>query len=308
VAETITATASASAVFRPASSKGALLGFAVAGACLLIAVVLLYKALQMDIELAQIAPFAASTGFVVLAGLFGYWAWGCQTLRYTVDRNALSIRWGGLEQIVPINSIERLIPASNDEAVNVEGVNWAGHHFGRAAVEGFGDVLFYSGHRSVEEVLYVYTPAQTYAISVPDHHAFAQSVQANQARGPLFEQRQALHRGGVSAQTFWADNFALILAGLLVAAFFVVLGYVLQTYPDLAQTVALRFPSFGGIARLSDKSALLDIPRTAAGIAAINLLLAVVMHSWERMVSYVVLIAGILIQVVLLVAAIVAVA
>jgi hypothetical protein len=308
MAETITAAAPASAVFRPASPKGALLGFAVAGACLLVAALLLYRGLQMETELTQIGPFIASTCFAVLAGLFGYWSWGRQTLRYTVDRNTLSIRWGGLEQIVPIGSIERLIPASKDEDVAVEGVNWAGHHFGRAAIEGFGDVLFYSGHSSVEEVLYVYTLAQTYAISVPDHHAFAQSVQASQARGPLFEQRQALHRAGISAQTFWADNFALVLAGLLVAAFFVVLGYVLQTYPDLAQTVALRFPSFGGIARLSDKSALLDIPRTAAGIAAINLAMAIVTHSWERMVSYVVLIAGILIQVVLLVAAIVAVA
>jgi hypothetical protein len=41
---------------------------------------------------------------------------------------------------------------------------------------------------------------------------------------------------------------------------------------------------------------------------AVNLLAAIFLHGWERMVSYVLLLAGIAIQVMLLVAAIVAVA
>jgi hypothetical protein len=281
---------------------------AVAVASLGLAAALLYKGLQVDAEFAQMGPFIGSVCFLVIGALFAYWAWGCYSLSYTVDRNALSIRWAGLEQVIPIGSIEKLIPASEDDQLTVEGVNWAGHHVGRASIEGFGDVLFYSGHRSLDEVLYVYTAAQAYAISVPDHHAFAQAVQLNQSRGPLFEQRQVLRRAGLSAQTFWTDNFALILTAILLVAFFAVLGYVLNIYPGLAETVALRFPSFGGIARLSDKSALLDIPRSAAGFLVINVALAILLHSWERMVSYVVLIAGILVQVVLLVAAVVAVA
>ena len=62
------------------------------------------------------------------------------------------------------------------------------------------------------------------------------------------------------------------------------------------------------IVRVSDKGALLDIPRSAAGFLALNLVLAVLLHSWERMVAYVLLLAGIAIQVTLLVAAAVAVA
>jgi hypothetical protein len=41
---------------------------------------------------------------------------------------------------------------------------------------------------------------------------------------------------------------------------------------------------------------------------AVNLILAVVLHSWERMVGYVLLLAGIAVQLMLLIAAVVAVA
>jgi hypothetical protein len=122
------------------------------------------------------------------------------------------------------------------------------------------------------------------------------------------QQRQVVERWGIAAQTFWLDEQALFLSGLLIGTFFVVLGYVLSVYPDLNDVVALRFPAFGGVARLSDRENLLDIPRSAAGFLALNLVLAFAVHSWERMVSYVLLLAGIALQLVLLVAAIVAVA
>jgi len=117
-----------------------------------------------------------------------------------------------------------------------------------------------------------------------------------------------VHRWGIAAQTFWLDPQARLLGFVLVVAFFVVLGYVLNRYPGLSQSVPLRFPSLGGIVRVSDKSALLDIPRSAAGFLALDLGLAILLHTWERMVAYVLLLAGIAIQVMLLVAAVVAVA
>ena len=90
---------------------------------------------------------------------------------------------------------------------------------------------------------------------------------------------------------------------MLIGAFVAVLGYVLQIYPGLSQSVPLRFPSLGGIVRVSDKSELLDIPRSAAGFLALEPGPGVLLHSWERMVGYVLLLAGIAIQVMLLVAA-----
>jgi hypothetical protein len=296
-------------VFRPQTSQGTLFGCGIVFASAVLGAVLLAKGMSMDTGLSQLLPLLAGAAFFGLSSLFGYWTWGCRSLSYVIDRNALSIRWGSLRQVIPLTNIEKLIPGrDSDEAPQIEGVNWLGHHVGRGDVAGFGSVLFYSTHRNLGEVLYVVTHDEIYGISVPNNIEFAQTVQANQARGALFEQRRAVRRDGIAAQSFWVDPNARLLALVLLGAFVVVLGYVLQMYPGLDQSVPLRFPSFGGIVRISDKSELLDLPRSAAGFLALNLLLAVLLHSWDRMVGYVLLLAGIAMQAMLLVAAIVAVA
>jgi hypothetical protein len=295
-------------LFRPRNSFGTLLGAVVTVFCLLVGLGLLLRGLTGEAGLEKLAPLAGGPLFLGLAALGGYWTWGCYSLSYVVDRNALTLRWAGLRQVIPLTSIERLVPGQEGDDPRVSGVDWPGHHVGRAELPDFGEVLFYSAHRDAADILYVQTPAVTYAISVPDQVFFAQTIQSNQERGPLSEPRQALHRWGISSQSFWQDPLALALSGALVAAFVALLAYVLQIYPGLAETLQLRFPSLEGIIRLRDKEALLDIPRSGAGLVAVNLLIGFVVHSWERMLTYVLLVAGIGVQVMLLVAAIVAVA
>ncbi len=293
--------------FRPANATGTLYGLAISVVALLVGGGLLYRGLTMDPQLVQILPLLAGALWLGIGLLFAYWTWGCSSMRYIVDRNALSIRWGNVQQIVPLSSIEKLIPA-NADPVQIAGVNWTGHHVGRGDVDDVGEVLFYSAHRNPNEVLYVVTPTETYGISVLDHVFFAQTVQSNQSRGPLFEQRQAVRRWGIAAQSFWLDPVARVLSLVMLGAFIAVLAYVLDMYPGLTQSVALRFPSLGGVVRVTDKSELLDIPRSAFGFLAVDLVLAAMLHSWERMVGYVLLLAGVAIQVMLLIAAAVAVA
>jgi hypothetical protein len=295
-------------IFKPSNTIGTLYGLGAVGVSLLLGAGLLYRGLTMDVQLWQLAPLLIGGFLVCLGLLYAYWTWSCSSLRYVVDRNALSIRWGNLQQVVPLSHVERLVPADGGENPQIDGVSWVGHHVGRGFVESMGEVLFYSTHRTLAEVLFVQTPTETYGISVQDPVFFAQTLQSNQSRGALFEQRQAVHRWGIAAQSFWLDGNARFLSILLVASFAVVLGYVQHIYPGLSQSVPLRFPSLGGVVRVSDKSELLDIPRSAFGFLAVDFVLAVLLHTWERMVGYVLLLAGIAIQVMLLVAAIVAVA
>ena len=295
-------------VFRPQAARGALLAGLAAGFALLLGLWLISEGSSGETGLEQLPLLLLGPVYLALGLLFLYWTWACLSLSYVVDRNALTIRWGSLRQVIPLDAIERLIPAVEEDQLEIAGVNLPGYHVGRGRVEAFGDVLFYTTHKAVTDVLFVQTPSETYAISVPDPVFFAQTVQSNQDRGPLLEEKQAVHRWGLAAQTFWLDPQARILTLGLTASFIAVLTYVLQTYPGLEQNVELRFPSLGGSARIAPKSELLDLPRTAAGIAAIDLVLAVMLHSWERMVGYVLLLAGIAIQVTLLIAAIIAVA
>src|SRR5204862_5654228 len=105
--------------------------------------------------------------------------------------------------VIPLDKIERLVPGEEFGQPSIEGLNWPGHHVGRASVPSMGEVLFYSAHRTAREILYIETPDQAYGISVPDQQIFLHSIQQAQTRGALFEQRQAVHRWGLAAQSFW---------------------------------------------------------------------------------------------------------
>ncbi|MGE3985802.1 MAG: PH domain-containing protein, partial [Dehalococcoidia bacterium] len=206
-------------VFKPESSSGSFLGIVAVVFCAVVGAALVLKSFSHDPSLAQFFPLVVGPVLLLIGALFAYWTYGSISLRYVIDRNALTIRWGAQRQIVPLINIERLIPADPEgEDPDVRGVDWPGHHVGKARVAQLGEVLFYSGHRRASDILYVQTNTDTYGISVPDPVAFAQAVQTNQMRGSLFEQRQAVHRDGIAAQSFWMDGQARFLTVVLLGA------------------------------------------------------------------------------------------
>jgi hypothetical protein len=186
-------------------------------------------------------------------------------------------------------------------------VSWLGHHIGHAEIEGgIGDTLFYSTHRSPADLLYIVTANQSYAVSIDDEVAFAEAVQAQQRLGSLVAVPQAPDRLYLAAQPFWEDRAAQALALAAFATFFAMFAYVYRQYPGLPQSIALSFPQLNGVTRVASKDELLKLPMTGVGLLLLNLGLGFVAHSWERMVGYVLLVAAIGVEAILLAAAIIA--
>jgi hypothetical protein len=269
-----------------------------------VALALVVRALTSDIGLGAVTLHIAAIIFFGLSLLFAYWTYSLSTLRYALDRNALTITWGDIRQQIPMSQIERLVPGRELEPPHVAGVSWMGHHVGRATVEGgVGETLFYSTHRSPQDLLYVVTPTQSYAISVEDEVAFAEAVQAQQRAGSLVAVTQGPDRLYLAAQPFWDDHTAQLLSLVAFAMFFVMFGYVFQQYPGLPQSIQLSFPHLDGVTRVGDKGELLRIPSAGIVILLLNLVLGFAAHAWERMVGYVLLLAAIVAQAMLLAAA-----
>jgi hypothetical protein len=293
--------------FKPPRALGALIGGGIAVWCFVVALALVVRGINEDISLGIISLYALASVFFFIGLLFVYWTYSLGTLRYTLDRNALTITWGDIRQLVPISQIERLVPGRELPNPHIAGVSWLGHHVGRSEIEGgVGETLFYSTHRSPEDLLYIVTPAMSYAISVHDEVVFAEAVQAQQRAGSLVAVPQTPDRLYLAAQPFWEDRTAQVLALAAFATFFAMFGYVYQQYPDLPQSIALSFPQLDGVTRVGDKDELLKLPITGIGVLLVNLALGFAAHAWERMVGYVLLLAAIGAQVMLLVAAIIA--
>ena len=293
--------------FRPPRAIGSLVGGAFAAWCFFVALALVVRGVTQDVAIGIISLYVVASIFVFLGLLFAYWTYSLGTLRYTLDRNALTITWGDIRQMIPISQIDRLVPGRELPNPHVAGVSWLGHHIGRSTIEGgIGDTLFYSTHRSPEDLLYIVTPAQSYALCVPDEVEFAEAVQAQQRLGSLVAVPQAPDRLYLAAQPFWEDRTAQTLAFAAFATFFAMFAYVYQQYPGLPQSIALSFPQLDGVTRVGSKSELLKLPTTGVGLLIVNVGLGFVAHSWERMVGYVLLVAAIGAEGILLAAAIIA--
>ena len=293
---------------RPPRALGTALGASFALWSVALVGLLISKGLTQPVSLSALGPYLLAALFFALACLFGYWTFGCWTLRYVLSRNGLAIRWGAIRQIIPLDQIERIVPGRQAPEPAVEGISWMGHHVGRARVPRLGEALFYSTHRSRDELVYVVTPDHAYALSVGDHAAFAAALEHVRQEGASLALPHAPERRTLAAQPFWSDHLAQILAAAAVLACAVVFGYIFARYPGLPDTLPLSFPSIGGVSRVAPKSDLLALPLTALGVLLVNLVLAVALHTWERMAGYLLLVAAVGLQATFLVGAIAALA
>ncbi len=290
---------------QPPRAMGALVGSGITAWCSMMVLVLLWRGWALDIGLGAFFAYLAATLFFGLGLLFVYWTYCCLTLRYHMDRNGLTIRWGDIRQLIPIDRIEAIIPGRDQPAPKIAGVSWLGHHVGHAKVGALGDVMFYATHQSHEELLYVVTEGGTYGITVKDEARFSEDLHGHQRMGQTVSLPQVTERHWVAAMPFWHDVTAQLLALGAAAACAVTLGYVFANYGGLADSIPFAYPSFGGITRIDDKSELLMIPITGLGLLAVNLVLGMFAHSWERAIGYLLFATAIGLQIILLAAAII---
>ena len=117
--------------FKPPRAVGTLVGGGFAAWCFVVSLALVLRGLSADVSLGIVSLYGLATVFFFLGLLFVYWTYSLGTLRYALDRNALSITWGDIRQVVPISQIERLVPGRELENPHIAGVSWLGHHVGQ---------------------------------------------------------------------------------------------------------------------------------------------------------------------------------
>ncbi len=295
--------------YRPSRALGLLVGSLLALWAASVAVLLLNFGVQSGIGLLAFLAYAGTIGAGVLAGLFAYWSYALATLAYDLDRNALVVRWGLTEQVIPLNAIERLVPGTAVEEAPVRGVSWWGCHVGRAETEVFGPVLVYSTAQVPEQVLYVGTAERTYGITVEDPVDFARQVMMRQELGPTAEVDHHVRHTYSDILSIIGDRAALALAALATAAGAAVWLQVAVRYGALPETFHASFPPGreAPIGELAGPSSILEVPQAATAILVTGLVAGLVLHRWERVASRLVLAACAAMQVLFIAATAIAI-
>lgn len=292
--------------FRPPRALGVIVGGAIVVWALACSALAFSVAAGAPAEFKTFLAWVAGILLLFLAAVFTNWTYSLATLSYVITGDALIISWGFRRVVVPIQNVQRMVPGRTLDEPDVQGLNWWGCHVGSADVPRIGYTLFYSTHSSPDELLYVVTDGEAYALTVLDQAAFAEEVQARAALGPVLGAAQRATATGLAALPFWRDRVALMAAMLSVLACAGLVGYVFAAYPGLPQVVQFEFPDLDGIVRIGNKVELLRIAYLGAGITAANLVLGVLLHARERAAGLWLLASAGMLQVVLLSAALVA--
>jgi len=290
--------------YQPPRALGLLVGAVLTLWSAGIGILLINFGLTADVELLAIAAYAGAATSIGLALLFAYWTYALATLSYALDRNGLVITWGATRQVIPLQAIERLVPGASIGVPRVRGVTWLGYHVGRAQIQRIGEVLFYSTHQTADQVLYVMTTELNYAISVENPADFARHIQIRLDLGPTADVTHHVERSAASLQAFWNDRVGLLIAAAALAAGAAIWGVVALRWTGLPATLELHFPPTERLplVQVVGRRAILELPQVATAILAINLLVGVALHAWDRAAGYAVLMAGAALQVVFIVA------
>lgn len=283
--------------YQPPRALGLLVGILLALWSASVAVLLANGGVAADNGVEVFVTFLGATVAGALAVVFAFWTYSLATLSYLLDRNGLVITWGPMKQVVPLRAIRRLVPASSVGVPRIRGVSWWGHHVGQGKIDQIGTVLFYSTHQATEQVLYVLTSERNYAISVEDPEAFAREVLLRQELGPTAEVAHHVERSGASLESFWADPRARWLAAAALTGLALVWGQVALRYGSLPEALSLHIPPNDPVVAPGGREAILQLPRTATLLLAVNLVLGVILHAWDRMAGYVLFAAAVAIQI-----------
>lgn len=293
-------------VFRPPRATGAAVGGALAGIAIVGMLVAFAIAYRSEPEFKTFLAWLAAAGFAAAAVLLVTWTACLVSMSYTVGGGALVISWGLRKVAVPLDSVENVVPGRTLDPVRVRGLTWPGCHVGQAEVPRMGFTIVYATLAAPEDLVFVVTTDESYALSVVNHAAFAEQLQGKKGLGPVPHAVQRSSASGLAAIPFWRDRTAVALALTSAVLVVVLTGFVFTRYSGLPSVVELGFPGFGGVVRVGEKAELLGIAYAGLAVFVLNAIAGAVVHVRERAAGLWLLASGGGLQVVLILAAVLA--
>jgi len=208
----------------------------VAGAILLLAEVALgFWLSRQGVSLRAFwGALAGLVGLALLGGIL-WWLWAHWSLRYHLDRNALTIRWAGSRQVIPLRAI---ISVEQGTAAAGPRSRWhplrgAGYYVGAVQTTA-GETVHCFATVPLEEQILVRTAQGTWGISPKKPEEFLQRLEAEQRLGPTRQVPLARTWMGVWGWAAWRDRWAWVLWGAALLGSLAFFGLCAAWHPWLS--------------------------------------------------------------------------
>ncbi|HID88375.1 MAG TPA: DUF1648 domain-containing protein [Anaerolineae bacterium] len=221
-----------------------------------------------------------------LLALIGYWLNGLLHSVYALDRNALTIVWGGNRHVVPTPLIERVLLGSDLEGrVRFRGIRWPGYWVGYGEIEGVGPAILYATVPPREQV-FIVAQGVAYGISPDDVEGFLRTLQTRLQMGPTQRVEPTSEGPAFLEWEFWQDRLGLVLLGGATLGVLVLFGFLSAQFPSLPRLLPLHFDATGAPDRLGPRQQIFFIPIIGLVVLLVNGGLGGLLYRRERVASY----------------------
>ncbi|MEW5961479.1 MAG: PH domain-containing protein [Chloroflexota bacterium] len=207
-------------------------------------------------------------------------------LSYCLNRNGLAIQWGLIQQRIPFDRIEAIIPARHLPDIPLRrGLKMAGLQFGWGELADYGPVKIQITAPAADSLLVV-TPGLAYLISPAAPDRFINAWQARRGLGSTQDWSTGPRRSWPLNSPIVGDRLVWWLLGLAALVFLIHFGYLTLNYADLPASLPIFFNTLGQADRIADKSALLTLTVAGASVLAFNGLLGMLVYDRDKLAAY----------------------
>lgn len=289
--------------FHAAPSRGGIVGVALVG---------LASALFLGLIAAAWWRGAGAAAALLLLGAalmlpvvlrLAVWLWGYATLRYTVTRDGILIRWGATYQVVPMADITHVLNG-RPYASRRRGLAWPGHEVGHTTTvtdDGVSHATLVFATRPPDEQVLVVTPGLAYAISPSDRAAFIDEFRVRSRLGAVQRLQQGTDQPAWAQLPIWQDGPALRLLVAALVMNLLAFLWLVWHYPALPAEMPVQF-GYDTIQRmpvpgpLRPRAAVWLLPVIGLAATLLNGTLAVLVHRRLRLAAFLLLVGALLLQ------------
>lgn len=185
---------------------------------------------------------------IPLLARIAYRAWIVASLEYWVDRNAVTVRWAGLQQVLPLPKIVQIYESDSNAPNNANWYMWPAHYvqeINRTSVKIEGKPVSMLSSQPLSSCLLLDLGDAMYAISPENPQQFVALVQDRYELGPAvdvaYERAPTISIQRVLDQVTYQDSIGVGLLSAGAVGLLLLFGLLMVSFPDLPNDVVMSY-------------------------------------------------------------------
>jgi len=188
-----------------------------------------------------------------------YRTWGIFTLEYWIDRNAVTIRWANIRQIIPLSTIQQIVQGGIQDTDKLRWVHWPAPYVRAAYSPDLNEVTLFAT-QPLSDCLLLDTGEAVFAISPTPQNEFLDILQDRFRMGAVQALQPSQTRTSTLARLLGSAQVGPILLGLGLLGVLTLFGVLMIQFPDLPNPLPTRYSPDGLPEIVRDKQVLFRLP------------------------------------------------